>query len=155
MKIKIKKLHESATTPKYATPGSACFDLAATEVNGSFLIGSNCYDGSPVVCGTGLSFEIPEGHVMLIFSRSGHGFNEDIRLANATGIIDADYRGEIKVKLTCDRPDEGDTLPFFVRPGDRVAQALVIPIQQVEFDIVDELSSTERGAGGFGHTGVS
>lgn len=153
MKIKIKKLHPDAVAPQYATIGSACFDLVAIEVNGAFLLGSNCYDGRPVVCGTGLAVEIPPGHVMMIFSRSGHGFKEDTRLANCVGIIDSDYRGEIKVKLTCDRPDEGDTLPFFVRPGDRIAQAMVLPVEQVSFELVDELGDTERGTGGFGSTG--
>jgi len=87
---------------------------------------------------------------MLVFSRSGHGFNHDVRLANCVGVIDADYRGEIRVKLTADSKAN----PLIVRPGDRIAQALVIPIAQMSFTEVDELSDTTRGTGGFGSTGA-
>lgn len=109
------------------------------------------------MCGTGLAFDIPEGHVMLVFSRSGHGFKYDVRLANCVGVIDSDYRGEVMVKLTKDYTlsDEDDhSVPFSVRPGDRIAQAMIIPVERISFAEVDEISSTSRGTGGFGSSGA-
>lgn len=145
MEIKIKKLHPDAKMPSYATDGAGCFDLYSvthceTEIT----------NGRPVVVGTGLAFEIPEGHVMLIFSRSGHGFKHSTRLANCVGVIDSDYRGEVQVKLTRDSAAEG---PLRVTVGDRIAQAMIVPVEQAFFEWVDELSSTSRGSGGFGSTG--
>jgi dUTP pyrophosphatase len=155
MNINIKKLHPNAQIPTYANAGDACFDLYAATVAGKQYIGQIVYEGAPLVCGTGLAFEIPEGQVMLIFSRSGHAFHHDIRLANCTGIIDAGFTGEVMVKLTCDAPDDDDVLPpYKVNPGDRIAQALVIPVERVAFTVVDELSETARGTGGLGSSGA-
>lgn len=148
MKLKVKKLHHDAIIPKYATDGSGCFDLHA--VVDQYDLNPCVMYGFPQVIRTGLSFEIPEGHVMLIFSRSGHGFKTDIRLSNCTGIIDADYRGEVQVKLA---KDASPTELLHILQGDRIAQAMVIPIDQVEFEEVEEMSITERGSGGFGSTG--
>lgn len=149
MEIKIKKLHPDAIIPKYATPGAACFDLHAIgggqEHNN--VRGARVFD-------TGLSFEIPEGHVMLVFSRSGHGFNYGVRLSNCVGVIDSDYRGEVKVSLRADAPLLRDAGNGIGGHGSRIAQALVIPIQQVSFIEADELSATERGQAGFGSTGA-
>ena len=86
---------------------------------------------------------------MLVYSRSGHGFKHDTRLANCVGVIDSDYRGELMVKLTYDGAEDGP----FIEPGDRIAQAMIVPVSQVSFDVVDELSDTVRGSGGFGSTG--
>lgn len=150
MKLRILKLHPEARVPQYATEGAACFDLHA-------VIESACMEAEPrytepVTTRTGLAFEVPAGHVMLIFSRSGHGFNHDTRLANCVGVIDSDYRGEVQVKLTRDPRDEFvPTLRF--QHGDRIAQALILPIPRVEFEVVEELTTTDRGAGGFGSTG--
>ena len=144
--IKIKKLHPSAQMPHYATDGAGCFDLygvAEAEIPPMFA----------ATISTGLALEIPEGHAMLIFSRSGHGFKHGVRLSNAVGVIDADFRGEVKVKLTCDIDPPDDKPSFFVKPGDRIAQALVLPVERVNFIFADELSDTERGTGGFGSTG--
>lgn len=154
MNINIQKLHPNAIIPTYAHAVDACFDLNAATVAGCEHIGQIVYEGSPLVCGTGLAFAVPEGHVMLVFSRSGHGFKHDIRLANCVGVVDAGYRGEVMVKLTCDAPDD-DALPSYkVNPGDRIAQALVIPVERVSFTVVDELSETQRGDGGFGSSGA-
>lgn len=141
MKINIKKLHDDAIIPVYASAGAACFDLYAIE-DGQGDSAANVYR-------TGLAFEIPQGHVMLVYSRSGHGFKNDIRLANCVGVIDSDYRGELMVKLTAD----GYIEPVF-GAGERIAQAMVIPVKQVSFTAVSELSDTERGDGGFGSTGA-
>lgn len=145
MQVKINKLHPDAVIPKYATPGAACFDLHASLTWGTCVVSLD----EPEVIDTGLAFEIPQDHVMLIFSRSGHGFKNDVRLANCVGVIDSDYRGEVKVKLTCDSQDN----ILRVNHGDRIAQAMILPAQQVSFLEVDELSDTERGADGFGSTG--
>lgn len=90
---------------------------------------------------------------MIVFSRSGQGFNFDTRLANCVGVIDSDYRGEVLVKLTCDKDRPDHMAPYFVSPGDRVAQAMVLPVERVAFMWADELSETDRGAGGLGSTG--
>ena len=156
MKINVKKLHPDAKLPVYATAGAACFDLYAHDVDGALTLGSNVHQGFPLVCGTGLAFEIPPGWVMLIFSRSGHGFNHEVRLANCVGVLDSDYRGEARVKLTSDDFSEDEKRPpLFVKPGDRVAQAMLTPVERIGFSVVDSLSETERGEGGFGSTGVS
>jgi dUTP pyrophosphatase len=147
MKLKIKKLRPGAVIPKYATEGAACFDLCAV-INEIKPV--PVFAGQPVTFATGLSFEIPEGWVMLIFSRSGHGFNSGVRLANCTGVIDSDYRGEVGVKLTKDQDAVG---AFEVRNGDRIAQAMLVQVPLVELVEVEELSNTERGTGGFGSTG--
>ena len=155
MKLKVKKLHPDAKLPTYATTGAACFDLYALAVDGYQHTGSLAHHGCPVICRTGLAFEIPDGHTMLVFSRSGHGFNHDVRLANAVGVIDADFIGEVMVKLTADyNHAREDAPPLQVSPGDRVAQALVLPVERVEFIEVEHLAATERGEGGFGSTGA-
>lgn len=142
--VKVKKLNADASLPQYATDGSACFDIVGLNVEKSI----NTHENS-VIYSTGLAFEIPEDHVMLMFSRSGHGFNDNIRLSNCVGVIDADYRGELKVKLTRDN----NVSSIGITRGARVAQALVLPVAQVEFLEVEELSSTERGENGLGSTG--
>lgn len=142
MQIKIKKLNENAITPTYATEGAACFDISASEY-------ANIYAGEQQVIGTGLSFEIPEGFVMMVYSRSGHGFKHGVRLGNGTGVIDSDYRGELKVCLR----NDGDS-GIFVDVGDRIAQAMIVPVPKVVFEGVEQLSETSRGEGGFGSTGV-
>lgn len=141
MKINIKKLNPDAKVPTYATGGSGCFDLYTTSYG---VISRNV----PHIFNTGLVFEIPKGFVMLIFSRSGDGFKHGVRLSNCVGVIDSDYRGEVKVKLTSDEEFK------IVTKGERIAQAMVIPVETVFFEEVEELGSTERGDGGFGSTGV-
>lgn len=158
MQVKVKKLYPNALLPKYATDGSGCFDLSACAVQHEKFVPAQIEHDSPVVCNTGLSFEIPEGHVMLLFGRSGHAFKHGIRLANCVGVIDSDYRGEVKIKLAKD-DHWNDHLEHaeikFIEPGERIAQGLIIPIPRVEFVEVDALSDTARGEGGFGSTGVA
>lgn len=144
--LRVMKLQEEAFLPQYATPGAACFDLHACLPDNDAAI---CTGPNPsVIVPTGLAFAIPEGHVMLVFSRSGHAFKQDTRLANCVGVIDSDYRGELMVKLTKDGPGS-----LFFTHGERVAQAMVVPLPRVELIEVDELDDTERGTGGFGSTG--
>lgn len=142
MKLKVKKLYPEAILPTYATKGSACFDLYA-------LTNGDADYNEPGVFRTGLAFDIPEGWVLKIYSRSGHGFKNDVRLANCVGVIDSDYVGEVMVKLTCDKKDWG----LAINAGDRIAQGMLERVEQVEFEEVDELKETERGSGGFGSSG--
>jgi dUTP pyrophosphatase len=149
MKVKIKRLTPTAQVPHYATPGSACFDLVADSIEDTGWAPRMLTRDSPRIYGTGLVFEIPPGKVMLIFSRSGHGFNDDIRLSNCVGVIDSDYRGEVKVKLA------KDTMGYhtFVE-GSRIAQAMIVDFERVDFEVVESLEPTARGEGGFGSTGT-
>lgn len=146
--LKVQRLNPRAILPAYQSAGAACFDLhACFELDSDpVLVGL----GNPGIFRTGLAFEVPPGWVMQVYSRSGHGFKSDVRLANVVGIIDSDYRGEMLVKLT---RDEWNGTDFVVRHGDRIAQCLLQPAPQWQLVEVDELSSTERGSGGFGSTG--
>lgn len=145
--LKIKRLHPDAVIPEYQTPGAACFDLHA--VIDDYSKSTTIKPGQSATFRTGLSVEIPEGWRMDVFSRSGHGFKCGVRLANGTGKIDSDYRGEIMVCLHNDGP-----LPLLVIDGRRIAQAEINPVYRAVFEVVDELTETERGTGGFGSTGV-
>ena len=155
MQIKVKKLNEKAVLPTYAHDGDACFDLHAiipdSQKKSMFYTSRGmCVQAeSSHVFDTGLSFEIPEGHVMLIFSRSGHGFKNDVRLSNCVGVIDSGYRGEVKVKLT---KDCNYSNSLYVHEEDRIAQAMIVPAPTVTF-LEGELSDSERGTGGFGSSG--
>lgn len=148
MKLKFKKLHSAAVTPKLATEGAACFDLHAIlpdwATHGVELSNTNA-----VIFSTGLAFEVPEGFALMVYSRSGHGFKHGVRLANCVGVIDSDYRGEVCVKLTA---DEVGSLKVF--QGARIAQAMLVAVPRVELVECSELAGTARGAGGFGSTGA-
>jgi len=150
MKLTFKKLHTEATTPAYATNGAANMDISA-------LIEDDIQRRSPLVIRpggqaivrTGLAFEVPEGWVLAIYSRSGHGFKFEVCLSNGTGQIDSDYRGEVMVALK-----NHSKAKFSVRHGDRIAQFRLEPAPRFELVEATALSTTERGAGGFGSTGV-
>lgn len=128
--------------PKKATDGAACFDIRSAD-------NTEIAPKNSGVVRTGLKFKIPAGYVMLVFSRSGHGFKNGVRLANSVGVIDSDYRGEVKVKLQ----NDGDET-FSVRYGDRVAQAMLLPVPCVPMVAGVVTEDTERGSGGFGSTGA-
>lgn len=145
MQVKVKKMFDDVSLPEYATPGSACFDIKAYALKDA--------DDTTEVFSTGLQFEIPENHVMLVFSRSGHGFKNDVRLANCVGVIDSDYRGELMVKRTLDKGTFHQRKDAMCAWGDKIAQGMIIPYEQVQFVATDALSSTERGEGGLGSTG--
>lgn len=141
MNVNIKKLHPKAVIPEYKTVGAAGFDLVAVEDVMAFPM-------NPVSVGTGLAFEIPVGYELEIRSRSGLAFKSNVYAYNGT--VDSDYRGEVKIQLT----NMGNTV-FLIEAGDRIAQGIIKPIQQVKFVEIDSLSETERGEKGFGSTGVS
>lgn len=143
MKVKIKKLAESAVIPKYSKPGDAGLDLTATSVS---------FEKNYVSYKTGLAVEIPDGFVGLLFPRSSNS-KMDLLLTNSVGVIDSGYRGEIELRYKL--VGNGVT-PFPIGTyniGDRVGQLIIIPYPSIEFEEVEELSSTERGTGGYGSTG--
>ena len=144
MQVQIVKMHAAAIVPKYATDFAAGLDLHSTEAR-------NIYPGSVAKIGTGLKIAIPRGYVGLVCPRSGLAFKENVTVANAPGIIDADYRGEICVLLANRNP----TRRFDVFVGDRIAQLVLVPVAQAQFIEVAELDETVRGEGGFGSTGKS
>lgn len=133
--------------PTYGTDGAACFDIYAYSPNARTFMFRN----APVTLSTGIAVEIPPGWVMLIYGRSGMAFKSDIRLSNCVGVIDSDYRGEIKVQLI--RDALRGSMPHFIDHGDRIAQGLLMPVEKTRFEIVDALSATVRGTGGLGSTG--
>lgn len=140
--IGFKKLHPDAILPSYATAGAACFDLHA--LGGDIAIPP----GSWVKLRTGLAVSLPPNLSMLIYSRSGHGFNHGIRLANCVGVIDSDYKGEILVKLHNDSLE-----PYRVANGERIAQGMLVETLQYPLMWVDDVGTSARGEGGFGSTG--
>lgn len=144
LQVRVKRITETAKLPVYATAGAACFDLHADIAQLGRVPANGAAEFE-----TGLAFEIPPGYCMRIYSRSGQGFRHGVRLANCVGIIDSDYRGEVRVKLTNDSMRD-----MHVRPGDRIAQAEIAPVLRVAFEEADALSETERGAAGFGSTGA-
>ena len=141
LEIKLQQLHSGAKMPTYATDGSGAFDFYSIE--GIHLP----WGRAAKIQSLGFSCEIPKDHVLLMFSRSGHADKYSIRLANSVGVIDSDYRGELKVMLFNDGPEH-----VYLKPGERIAQGIVIPRPRCIFKWVDSLSETNRGIGGFGST---
>ena len=145
MQIKIRRVHVDAIIPEYATAGAACFDLHTIN---PLIVRA----GDSEIARTGLAFEMPPGYVMLVHSRSGHGFKNSVRLANCTGVIDSDYRGEVMIKLHNDHSILSQNKQMVFQAGDRIAQAMLVPVMPCEF-VEGELTQTDRGEGGFGSTG--
>ena len=160
MKVKIKRLNDKAVIPAKAHATDAGFDLVATSRTVD-------HDGN-IVYGTGLAFEIPEGHVGYIFPRSSIS-KKNIMLTNAVGVIDAGYRGEVTFKFKANIQVGIYTSPqlneyFYHKAqtfldgkiyevGDRIGQIIIMPIPEIELEETDELSTTDRGTGGYGSTG--
>lgn len=147
--VKVKKLPHGQHLPKlqYATPGSAAVDLYAA-IDEPMCIGVHERANPPIP--TGIAVEIPVGYYGKIAPRSGLGNNHGVTFINSPGIIDSDYRGEIKVGLI-----NHSRSKYWVNPGDRIAQMIITKVEPVQFEYVEELSETERGEGGFGSTGSS
>jgi dUTP pyrophosphatase len=153
MQVKIKKLKPNAVIPTYAKDGDAGMDLVATEI----------LKDTPeqITYGMGIALEIPKGFVGLVFPRSSIR-KTGLQLSNSVGVIDSGYRGEIQatfnkvfgsermydeMKVKEIQPNE------YYKVGDRIAQIMIIPHPDIQFEEADELSDTERGEGGFGSTG--
>lgn len=135
----LQQLDFDLPVPGYAHPGDAGLDLYAAE--------DAVVTGETVRIPTGVAVAVPDGHVGLVCPRSGlskHG----VTVANAPGVVDSGYRGELMVRLTTT-----SVTAHWVRRGDRIAQLLVIPVLRPEVTVVDDLDGTERGANGFGSTG--
>ncbi len=143
MKVRIKKLNERAVIPTYGSAGSAGGDLYSAEENDITVA-----PGQTAFIGTGLAAEIPQGLVGLVYARSGLACKKGLAPANKVGVIDSDYRGEIKVALY----NHGKE-PQTVAKGERIAQLVIAPFVFAEYEETDDLSDTARGEGGFGSTG--
>ena len=142
MKVRIKKLNELAVIPTYAKDGDAGMDLVATSIIST--------TSTQITYGIGLALEIPKGFVGLIFPRSSVRKTR-LMLSNCVGVIDSGYRGELQAtfnKINQDSVSEND-----YKVGDRIAQIMIVPHPDIQFEEADELSDTERGDGGFGSTG--
>jgi dUTP pyrophosphatase len=142
MEIEVKVLHPDAVVPSYAQPGDAGCDLVAVE-------GCELAPGGRALVGTGLAVAIPEGHGGFVLPRSGLASRHGVTCANAPGLIDAGYRGEIRVALVNLDPSTS----YVVHPGDRIAQLVVMPVEHARFRVVDDLAASQRGEGGFGSSG--
>ncbi len=143
MKIPVQPSDAMYHEPRFAHAGDAGADLTAAS-------GTVIPAGGRALVGTGFAVAIPAGHAGLVMPRSGLAIREGVTVVNAPGLIDSGYRGEVKVALINHGSDD-----FVVQRGDRIAQLVVIAVPDVEFSLVDDLSESARGAGGFGSTGVS
>jgi dUTP pyrophosphatase len=141
LKVKIKRLSAKSILPTYSKLGDAGLDLTATEIIEN--------SSSQCTYGTGIAVEIPEGYVGLVFPRSSIK-NTELTLSNSVGVIDSGYRGEIMA--TFNKTNGLDSWKYAL--GVRIAQLIILPYPQIEFEEVEELSETERGTGGFGSTNV-
>ena len=142
--LKIKLLTDTASVPTRATEGSAGYDLRA-DIKEAHLLRK----GEIFAVPTGIAIALPDkNHVAVVCARSGLAIKHGISLANAVGIIDSDYRGEIKVGLI----NLGDE-DFVIEPNERIAQMLIMPVETPELCPSEEIEKTERGDGGFGSTG--
>ena len=137
------KLRDDAVLPSRAHSGDAGFDLSACE---EITIGV----GERAVVGTGIAVELPEGHAGLVVPRSGLALRHGISMVNSPGVIDAGYRGEVRLLLL----NTDNASAFTVEPGMRVAQLLVVPLADIELIETDEATATDRGVGGFGSSGL-
>ena len=146
IKLIDKRLGDEFPIPNFVTEGSAGLDLCAC-INKSLTISPN----STVLISAGFAIYIADkSFAGMLLPRSGLGHKHGIVLGNLTGLIDSDYQGEIFVSCW----NRGNT-SFTIQPGDRIAQMIIVPIEQPNFEFVDSFDETIRGVGGFGHTGVS
>lgn len=142
--IRFQKLHEKATLPVRATEGAAGMDLTACMDQPLVLP-----KGGRALIPTGLAVALPGSHLAsFVFARSGLAVKHGVTLSNCVGVIDSDYRGEIKVGLI----NQGDA-DYTIQPGERIAQLVVMPVCCLPVEACESLDETERGAGGFGSTG--
>jgi dUTP pyrophosphatase len=142
--VKILDARMREQLPAYATPGSAGLDLRAC-IDAPLLMNP----GDTFLMPTGLAVHVADpGYCALVLPRSGMGFKNGIVLANLVGLIDSDYQGQLMVPLW-NRSDKA----FSLSPMERVAQMIIVPVMHAQFNVVEEFTATERGAGGFGSTG--
>ena len=144
VKILNSKIGTDIPMPTYSTTGSAGLDLRACIEESKLLQPS---ETAMIPTGIAIYIEDP-GYAAVLLPRSGLGHKHGIVLGNLVGLIDSDYQGELMISAW----NRGANA-FSIEPGERIAQLVVLPVQQVEFDIVEEFTSTERGTGGFGSSG--
>ncbi|MFN8693436.1 MAG: dUTP diphosphatase [Holosporales bacterium] len=142
--VTLQRLSPLAQLPQYATPGAAGADLVAANNTDIIL-----EIGQRALIPTGLAMALPQGFEAQIRPRSGLALKNGVTVLNAPGTIDSDYRGEVQVLLV-----NHGTAPFTITPGMRIAQMVIAPVAQLPFAVVDSLDETQRGAGGFGSTGL-
>ena len=142
MKVKIKPISDHFKVPTYGTKGAACFDLYSAEK-------VTILPGVTTLVNLGFKIEVPEGLYMEIRPRSGMGIKQGMLIPNSPGTIDSDYRGDAMVGLL-----NASGKNFTVDIGDRIAQGMIKKYETTEFEVVDELTETERGEGGIGSTGI-
>jgi dUTP diphosphatase len=141
--VEFQRLSEAARAPEPANEHDAGWDLRAAEA-------ARIRPGHRASVGTGIAVAIPEGHAGLVLPRSGLAARHGIALVNAPGLIDAGYRGEVRVLLlNTDR-----TEPFEIEAGDRIAQLVITELPEVQFAEAESLPETARGTGGFGSSGI-
>jgi dUTP pyrophosphatase len=143
--VPVRAVAEDARVPAYAHDGDAGCDLVAVE---RVVLAPG---GGRAAVRCGIAVAIPVGHAGFVLPRSGLALHHGVTCLNAPGLIDAGFRGELRVVLLNTDP----TTPFVVQPGDRVAQLVVQRVEHAEFVLLDDLEASARGAGGFGSTGVS
>ncbi|MBQ6059652.1 MAG: dUTP diphosphatase [Clostridia bacterium] len=143
--LPVTLLRPGAVLPTYATPGAAALDLCAAPD-----VSLTLNPGASALVPTGLAVAIPQGYVGLLFARSGLAVRQGLCLANGVGVIDSDYRGELCVALL----NLGEQ-PISITGKMRIAQLALLPVAQAALDLRPSLDSTQRGAGGFGSTGVA
>jgi dUTP pyrophosphatase len=143
MKIPVTRSDSSYPLPHFAHPGDAGADLCANAT-------VEIEPGARALVPTGLSVAIPDGHAGFVLPRSGLAIRDGVTVVNAPGLIDAGYRGELKVALI----NHGDTT-FSIRPGDRIAQLVIVAVLAPEYFEVETLDETRRSDGGFGSSGVA
>lgn len=141
LQLNVKRLRPDAQLPVYAHDNDACFDLHTTD---SGYLPPKQFG----IFGTGLAFEVPVGYVLLIFSRSGMGFKQGVRLVNSVAVIDPGYHNEVMVGL---RNDSGTT--HTINAGDRIAQAMLLPRPKVAVKEVQQFDGDRRASAGFGESG--
>jgi dUTP pyrophosphatase len=144
MKVKFKKLVDTAIEPKYAKPGDAGMDITAVahKIN---------TEHNFIEYHSGLALEIPEGYVGLLFPRSSVS-KKDVSLANCVGVVDSGYRGEVTFRYKFDSNSYFANVKRY-QDGDRVGQLIIMPYPEIELEEVNELTDSSRGIGGYGSTG--
>lgn len=141
--VKLKYLSDKVSRPEYATRGSLGMDLSAA-IDNTFILRA----GEEALVSAGVAMQIPKGYGGFIFARGGLAYKKGIIAGNGVGIIDSDYTGEVKVLLR-NISDEDYT----IKPGDRIAQMIFLPVEYANLVVVDKLDDTMRGSKGFGSTG--
>ncbi len=141
--MKMKIISKSGRVPRYETEGAAGFDISAYLDEPLTL-----KPGDRMLVPTGLYFEVPQGYEAQVRARSGLAIRHGLGLVNGIGTIDSDYRGEVRVPMI-----NWGNEPYTINDGERIAQVVINRFERVDLELSDKLSDTERGEGGFGHTG--